>query len=534
MVELVVLCCCIVCCNSPKTEPKVAKDFWRTLQIADSIYALKSGPSSFKEVVPYYDSAYAIAIASNDDLMKANASLAMGRMYDAYGKDYESTFKHFNDAASAYSRLKKSNSYFFSKSLALAALGKLKDSTRICSEITKLSSELKQQRKIYTNLYALLAQISAENNNMPLAYQILQLSDYNKVYNEGVLYKNKYIEAAAILENKGYKLAYGPFGPKLADFLKDSNCKTVDSLELSLKLYQYYLRIKNYEKAVYYNELNEQISKRVNFDKENLDYRVLLQESTLKFEKQQIQLLSRTQRIQTIAISLLAVLLLAALYILFLVRKNRKKDLELQDLFKSKADEAQTLMKEMQHRVKNNVFMMQSLLKMNERTANTDYAKQLLRILHSRVETIALLHDTLYNQPTINNISTYFKQLVAKTVASNVSLQAVNTTLNIESAALQANLGLPLSLIINEWILNSLKYAQAPDNNIHLTLEAKQKDGILTITYFDNGKVQESKASEGQGTNIIKLLTSQIKGKLIRQEQNPFHYTLEVPNNDRV
>ena len=197
----------------------------------------------------------------------------------------------------------------------------------------------------------------------------------------------------------------------------------------------------------------------------------------------------------------------------------------------SKIKEFQITHKEVQHRIKNNLHLIFSLLNMQERkTENADTIENLQKA-RLRIESIAALHDLL-GQTSVDSIDfdIYIQKLIETIINCIETEHTVITNIAIQQIALPQQYFFPLGLLLNEWIINSIKYAQ-PEAALILTLNIKQEEGIFMLEYYDNGRTAlQAHNKIGLGKEITTLLIQQIKGKLIKNTENPYLYHLEIDN----
>jgi len=175
--------------------------------------------------------------------------------------------------------------------------------------------------------------------------------------------------------------------------------------------------------------------------------------------------------------------------------------------------EKELLLREIHHRVKNNLQIISSLLSIQERKTSNQNFKDILSSSNERIKSIALLHEQLYQSTDLANvkIKDYIKNLATKTLQAYPTDIQIET--DIEDITLNIETSLPIGLIINELLTNTIKHANAKNVEIRL----KKVNGNLKLHYKDDGKgltKDEIQKSEGLGWKLIKSLTSQLGGKL--------------------
>jgi two-component sensor histidine kinase len=163
--------------------------------------------------------------------------------------------------------------------------------------------------------------------------------------------------------------------------------------------------------------------------------------------------------------------------------------------------EKEWLLKEIHHRVKNNLQIVMSLLNSQSVYIENDAALSAIRDSQHRVHAMSLIHQKLYNTENVSSIdmSSYTRELVSYLCDSFVIGQHVRFEFNIEPLELDVAQAIPLGLILNEAITNAIKYA-FPDNRqgvisislsnmtSNLFLLSISDNGIGMPVHFDNSK----------------------------------------------
>lgn len=183
--------------------------------------------------------------------------------------------------------------------------------------------------------------------------------------------------------------------------------------------------------------------------------------------------------------------------------------------------EKDILLKEVHHRVKNNLQMITSMLNLErEKTADPRVKEQLLRNQH-RIHTIAMVHESLYMSDTMSGIdfSAHIKDLISLYQQTETGLP-VSYILEVDCETLPLGTALPCGLIVNELLTNSVQHAlpgvEEPKITITFTGSRDDRDYLLTIS--DNGpgmpELSDPSDPNGLGLQIVRALTDQINGSL--------------------
>lgn len=226
---------------------------------------------------------------------------------------------------------------------------------------------------------------------------------------------------------------------------------------------------------------------------------------------------------------LLILSLLTVLISIFCIHKCQKMKRErdqmvgrINQLLEDKNQQIAILNDELNHRVKNNLAFVWSLLRMQSRRLDSPEAKAAVREAESRIEAMALVHRRLYENDANRTIemSDYLNQLCNYLVESYTSVnQNVSIQTNLEKLTLKADIAVQLGLIINELMTNSFKHAFSNQEYpvVKISLKRISKEAIELI-YSDNGSgvdnQEDIQNSDSLGLNLIRDLTDQLNGTL--------------------
>ncbi len=183
-------------------------------------------------------------------------------------------------------------------------------------------------------------------------------------------------------------------------------------------------------------------------------------------------------------------------------------------------EEKEFLIKEIHHRVKNNLQVLSSLLHLQSRHIKDETALDAVREGQNRVEAMGLIHQKLYmgDKLAAVEMKDYLHNL-GDTLLDSFGLdERVNINYQLEPMHLDVDTAIPLGLIINELVTNSLKYA-FPDGRqgvVEISLW-KNEIGQLCLKVADNGVgksgAPQLKSSTSFGTNLVEVLSKKLKGK---------------------
>lgn len=222
----------------------------------------------------------------------------------------------------------------------------------------------------------------------------------------------------------------------------------------------------------------------------------------------------------------------------YIIKKSWVTKQEVAQL-KTQLEQKNMLLKEVHHRVKNNLQTVSSLLSIQSRGVDDENTKKLLKNSQRRVLTMAMIHEMLYKKDEhleLVPLAPYLQELSESLIASSNAKNSldINLELNIPDVNLKVDTIISLGLIVNEIITNSIKYAFNPKEKgvIYLKIE-QHTEYTYQLNIGDNGvgfsKENSEKPSNSMGLKLIESLARQIKGDIKKSfdlEENGTHYTL--------
>jgi two-component sensor histidine kinase len=203
--------------------------------------------------------------------------------------------------------------------------------------------------------------------------------------------------------------------------------------------------------------------------------------------------------------------------------ENLKK---MQTLLAARNAENELLLKEIHHRVKNNLEVVASLLALQSAKIDDPQIQDAMLASQNRVQSMGILHQKLYQSEHLAFIEmkNYFENLCENILDSYNETDRIKVDVDMKEIDLDIDTAVPLGLIVNELFTNSLKYAfpMGVKGVIKLCLESLA-DGNLNLKVSDNGigkKINSLPLGTGFGTQLVDLLTRQIDGKLEQEFNN--------------
>jgi len=172
---------------------------------------------------------------------------------------------------------------------------------------------------------------------------------------------------------------------------------------------------------------------------------------------------------------------------------------------------------EMHHRLKNNLQAIDALLQMQCGSLTDPAAERLLREAQGRLRAMAVVHQTIYRMGDDNALPLlpHLKELARNVLVAHGRHDRVSLLIDGDGVELNASDLLPLSLLLNELLTNSLKHAIAADGHGSIRIVAKQMDQALEIRYCDDSALRPASLSEGSfGMELMHALASQLNGSI--------------------
>ncbi len=197
--------------------------------------------------------------------------------------------------------------------------------------------------------------------------------------------------------------------------------------------------------------------------------------------------------------------------------------------------EKEILLKEIHHRVKNNLQIIASMLNMQIRVMKDKEASILLKESRGRIYSMSLIHENLYQSDKITfiEIKEYVNKLAANLLHSfGISSNKISLKIDINSIYLNINQAIPIGLILNELITNSFKYAFKPNMRGVIKIEISiDKTEQITLVYFDNGvpfsENIDITGSETIGLRLIDTLARQLNASLDFPDRSDKSYIIK-------
>ncbi|MGB9979636.1 histidine kinase dimerization/phosphoacceptor domain -containing protein [Methanobacterium sp.] len=209
----------------------------------------------------------------------------------------------------------------------------------------------------------------------------------------------------------------------------------------------------------------------------------------------------------------------------------------IENKLKKSLEEKEILLKEIHHRVKNNLQIISSLLNLQSRYINDEEMLDIYKESQNRVKSMAIIHEKLYQSEDLARIDfgDYVKSLVLDLFNSyGVDKSSTGLDINIKDILLDINTAIPCGLIVNELVTNSIKHG-FPINRPHsnqlsfdrrdkIVVNITKEDEVYTMSVYDNGvgfpDNLDFKNTDSLGMQLVISLTSQLRGTVELERNN--------------
>jgi len=240
-----------------------------------------------------------------------------------------------------------------------------------------------------------------------------------------------------------------------------------------------------------------------------------------------------------VSIGLLA--LLSVFYIL--LRNNRRKSRLLKkknEQITAVLNEKEILLKEIHHRVKNNLQIISSLLRMQSRDLNDKGAKDALKESENRIHSMAMIHQDLYQEDDLSGVDMpgYIDKLMNHVLYSfKRKDKAIDINKSVDDIKLDIDTVIPLGLILNELLTNSFKYAFNEKESGNINVELKEIENQLLLCVSDNGQKSfddNEIQGTGFGSKMINALAKKLKAEIEIEKKDGYRINMWINEYKKV
>lgn len=215
---------------------------------------------------------------------------------------------------------------------------------------------------------------------------------------------------------------------------------------------------------------------------------------------------------------------------------------EVQEELAASLDQKETLLKEIHHRIKNNLALVGSLINLQSYRTEDETVKELLEHLRGKILSISMVHEKLYRSRDFQNVGLreYVSDLLNSLRTTVPVPRAIQTEVEIdEDLILDTNTLIPIGLILTELFANSIKYVTPPEGSpVEFTVVAQKTASALSLLITDNGpgipaivggELKDIASSEGIGLTLVENLVAQIDGSVEIEPPPGLRFKLRLP-----
>lgn len=194
--------------------------------------------------------------------------------------------------------------------------------------------------------------------------------------------------------------------------------------------------------------------------------------------------------------------------------------------------ERESLLKEIHHRVKNNLQIIASLLYLQSGKFENEDFKKVLEEGQGRVRSMALIHQKLYENDDLKSIpfDEYLMELVSE-IRASFGMPKVSLNIEAENIYFDVDTAVPIGLIVNELATNAFKYAFGKEDHGSFSISLTQNDKGYVLNVNDNGKglpdEVDIKKTKSLGLRLVRMLSQQLEGSFEFEGNNGTNFSLK-------
>jgi two-component system, sensor histidine kinase PdtaS len=505
----------------------VDKDTSKMASSLNNLGVMYMDKEEYDKATNYYIQAMEVRKMSNDSMGVVITKSNLGLIFKKQG-NFEKAIDYYEEAIIDLKRFKKEN-YLEVLYLNLGSIyntiGKYDQGLMYNLELRKLAEKRSSERnlsKSYVNLANSYQGLGYLDSSL---YYVTKALTFFEEKKDTINVAHSLLSISQFYMDKGdYKNAIN-YSLKLKRINQTLKNREV-SIENQLVLAKAFAANEDYEKAYEsiqnaYNQkdslltesLNETISKLTfKYESEQKEREI----SELKIENQEVIIANQQAANQrNILLLVTGIFIVSALLLYLLLRTKSRANI----VISKSLDEKETLLKEIHHRVKNNLQVISSLLSLQSRYIEDKDAKALVNEGQNRVKSMALIHQKLYQHNNLTGVEAldYVQNLTATLrSAYGIDPNRVNVKYDIDKMNVDVDTIIPIGLILNELISNSFKYAFPDERKGELNICFKEKGDKLELVVKDNGvgSSTEINKADSFGMRMIQSLSRKLEAKI--------------------
>lgn len=503
----------------------------------------------YAKAIDYGSQAKEIFLSVGKDRYLASAYMQMGNIY-YFVKNFEDAYQNYEIASKYY--LEDEN--LIGEAICMINMGLVRE------EQGRFLEGLELQKKALPKILkeGQILQHSQSYNLIAGAFYELKEYDSAKFYLIKSLeidkkYQNKLGMSEYYLLNANIHYDFKRLDSALIYALKaEELLENEVALEMEKDIYELlfliYDEIRNDSQALKYLKLHHILADSLSMDERSLQSIAMKERTKLDSAKFELQLSkqrevlmikeNKVQRYYLMGISLIAIIAISLVVLLSRSNKNNYKlNRELrakQVLVQEDLELKKSLLKEIHHRVKNNLQIISSMLSIQNQYIDDEHLKEIITECRNRISSMSLIHESLYRREDMSNalFSNYIKSLIPQLLETyHIEESKIKLEMELEDVQLSLDDSIPAGLIINEIVSNSLKHAFPDDKNGVIFLKFSAIKEKLQLIITDNGigipKDVDKEDAESFGLLLINLLASQLGASIQIDTHKGTKYTLE-------
>ena len=198
--------------------------------------------------------------------------------------------------------------------------------------------------------------------------------------------------------------------------------------------------------------------------------------------------------------------------------------------------EKEVLLKEIHHRVKNNLQVISSILNLQSSFVTDEHTLEILQESRNRIRSMAIIHENLYRTEDFSsiNFSNYLENLTTNLIASYRINEEIELKTNLNNVDLVLDQAIPCGLLVNELITNALKYAWKNGEKGVISINLFEEAGKVNLEVFDDGvglPLDYSQIkTETLGLQLVETLIEQLDGEIKVENENGTKYFIKFEN----
>ncbi|MGE0569074.1 MAG: histidine kinase dimerization/phosphoacceptor domain -containing protein, partial [Bacteroidia bacterium] len=381
-------------------------------------------------------------------------------------------------------------------------------------------------------------------------YNSLRVNDQMSAFNSYVVLARCYLETnktrlAVLSADTAYSLSLKIRRPLTRLRMYELNA------ELNSKLGNFEKAATNYKKYIVLKDSLTKIEKELELLNQQVALEITSKDLELEEKNKMLQLSqvkeAKQNAFKAYMLAGIIILLLLITFLFYSNRITRKREDELvlksqkieeqNNLITSALQEKELLLKEVHHRVKNNLQIISSILNLQIDKMKEGEVKDLFKEIKLRINSIAITHQMLYQKGTVHrvNLKEYVTNLVSQ-IGQSIDDYSVNVSVDIEddNFSLPIDAAIPLGLLLNEMLTNSYKHAFPEKKKGNIKIHSFTRGNQLMLEVSDDGvgmKEDTKSSQESLGLELIEILIDQLGAEMVRDVTNGTSYKMIIEIN---